>query len=159
MTNRVKSALFSIIQEVIPDSRALDLFAGSGALGLEVLSRGGREAVFVDVSEEAVDCIRRNLAKTELTDYARVIQTDANNALQNPAQFDIQNHSFDIIFISPPHADVTENLIEGSEKLLKKGGIIIAEYPLGTELSEAIGGMKRIDSRQYGKTGFDIFKQ
>lgn len=98
-TDRIKETLFNILQPKIPGCRFLDLFAGSGAIGIEALSRGAAEAVFVENQQRACGCIRENLAFTKLADRARVLKTDAVSAicqLRGEA-------AFDIIFMDPPY--------------------------------------------------------
>ena len=80
-TNRIKETLFNIIQYDIPDSIFLDLFSGSGAIGIEALSRGAKQAFFVDNNPDAIKCIRENLKKTRLEEASKVLKTDALSSL------------------------------------------------------------------------------
>ena len=95
--DRVKEALFSSIQFQIPEATILDLFSGSGALGIEALSREAKQVVFCDNSRKAVQIIKENLEKTKLKDRAIVIQNDYMNCLEN------LNMKFDFIFLDPPY--------------------------------------------------------
>ena len=99
-TDRVKEAMFSIIQFDIPGAKVLDLFGGTGQLGIEALSREAKSAVFVDEREEACKLIRENLKRTKLEKDARVIRSDYANYLKNCTE------QFDIIFLDPPYAEV-----------------------------------------------------
>ena len=98
-SDRVKEALFSIIQFDIPNAKVLDLFAGTGQLGIEALSRDAKYAVFIDELDQACKLISDNLKKTKLENYARVIRSDYEIYLKNCKE------KFDIIFLDPPYAE------------------------------------------------------
>lgn len=124
--DRVKEAIFNIIQIDIQDSVVLDLFSGSGALGIEALSRGAKKAVLCDKSKSAINIIKLNLEKTHLEKDAIVLQEGYNKALN----FLKDKYQFDLIFLDPPYAK--EFVKESVEKiiqldLLKKSGKIIIE--------------------------------
>ncbi len=99
-SDRYKETLFNILQPLIPGCRFLDLFAGSGAIGIEALSRGAKEAVFVDNSSKAVRCIRENLEHTHLSDQASVYASDVFTVIRRLA---LNAEPFDIIFLDPPY--------------------------------------------------------
>ena len=146
--DRVKEPLFSIIQEYVLDSDVLDLFAGSGALGLEALSRGAKSVILCDNSKEAVDIIYKNITKTKLN--AEVINNDFVKTLKR-----LDGRQFDIIFLDPPYE--TNYLEEAINKivelnLLKENGLIIAE----TDNQEKVEKIKKLDItisdiRKYGR--------
>lgn len=124
--DRVKEAIFNMIQMDIQDSVVLDLFSGSGALGIEALSRGAKKAVLCDKSKKAINIIKLNLEKTHLEKDAIVFQEDYNKALN----FLKDKYHFDLIFLDPPYKE--EFVKESIEKiiqldLLKKSGKIIIE--------------------------------
>lgn len=98
-TDRIKETLFNMLQPDIPGCRFLDLFAGSGAIGIEALSRGAREAVFVENQKKAWACIKDNLSFTKLSDHSRIFLMDAVSAL---SQLEGEP-AFDIIFMDPPY--------------------------------------------------------
>lgn len=108
-TDRVKEAVFSIIQFEIEGRRVLDLFAGSGQLGIEALSRGAASATFVDMSKDSLSAVKYNLEHTKLGDNAKVVQTDALSFLK------LTKDRFDIVFLDPPYAS---SLVVDSMKLL-----------------------------------------
>ena len=151
--DRVKEPLFSIIQMHIKDARVLDLFAGSGAIGIEFLSRGCKQAYFCDLSRKAINMIHQNLKKTRLEENAIVINKDYKKCLE---MLHKQERVFDIIFIDPPYKDnVAVNSVELilSLKLLKENGIIIIETD---EQDREIDNLKKLDvqvydSRKYGR--------
>lgn len=144
--DRVKESLFNIIQNKIQDSIVLDLFSGSGAIGIEFLSRGCKTAYLCDNSNKAINMIRQNLEKTRLQDNAKVINNDYKKCLQEIANEKI---AFDIIFIDPPYKDdIAVDSIERilSLNLLKKDGIIIIETD---EKDREVDNLKKIDIQVY----------
>ena len=99
-TDRIKETLFNMIQLKIPEAVVLDLFSGSGAIGIEALSRGAKEAYFVENNKAAVSCIRDNLSFTKLNNQAVVMECDAITALR---RLNGKGKIFDIIFMDPPY--------------------------------------------------------
>ena len=155
-TDRVKEAVFSIIQFQIPGAKVLDLFAGTGQLGIEALSRGAKNAVFVDEAEAACALVRENLRRTKLQDYAKIIRSDYLRYLESCRD------QFDIIFLDPPYAEVyLENSLKFITEIdiLQTGGIIIAEYPVGKEFSWDFPGFSRSKDYKYGNTVLTVFRK
>ena len=154
--DRVKEALFSIIQFEVPAARVLDLFGGTGQLGIEALSRDAKSAVFVDEREDACRLIRENLKRTKLEQQGRVIRSDYMAYLKTCRD------KFDIILLDPPYAEV---FLENSLKMiteidiLQSGGIIVAERPLGKELPWDFPGYSRSKDYKYGKTLITIYRK
>ena len=155
-TDRVKEALFNIIQFEIPAARVLDLFGGTGQLGIEALSRDAKYAVFVDEREDACRLIRENLKRTKMEQSARVIRSDYMAYLRSCKD------KFDIILLDPPYAEV---FLENSLKMiteidiLQSGGIIMTERPVGKELPWDFPGFERSKDYKYGKTLITIYKK
>lgn len=155
-TDRVKEALFSILQFDLPGTRVLDLFGGTGQLGIEALSRGAREAVFVDAREEACRLIRENLKRTHLEGEGRVIRSDYLDYL------DRCREKYGIIFLDPPYAEVfLENALKRITEIdiLQSDGIIVTERPLGKELPWEYPGYTRSRDYKYGKTLLTIYRK
>jgi len=154
--DRVKEALFSIIQFDIPGAAVLDLFGGTGQLGIEALSRGAKSAVFVDEREDACRLIRENLKRTHLQDDAHVVRADYLAFLKTC------NKKFNIILLDPPYAEV---FLENSLKMiteidiLQSGGIIVAERPLGKDLLLDFPGYTRSKDYKYGKTLLTVYRK
>lgn len=124
--DRVKEALFNIIQNNIQDAYVLDLFAGSGALGIEAISRGASKAVFCDSSNKAIEIIKKNIEKTHVNSKSQVIKENYKRTLQILEK----KEKFDLIFIDPPYADdiavdAIKDIVE--KDLLAEDGIIILE--------------------------------
>ena len=154
--DRVKEALFSIIQFDIPGARVLDLFGGTGQLGIEALSRGAKSATFVDASNTACNLIRENLRRTRLQEEGRVICSDYLAFLGRCSE------KFDIIFLDPPYAEVfLENALNRIVEIdiLQSGGIIITERPLEKELSMDFAGYSRSKDYKYGKVLLTIYRK
>lgn len=155
-TDRVKEALFSIIQFELPGARVLDLFGGTGQLGIEALSRGASNAVFVDSRREACQLIRSNLKKTHLEDQATVVQSDYMEYLNRSTGL------FQIVLLDPPYAEVfLENAIKKITEIdiLQSGGIIVAERPFGKELPWEFEGFTRSRDYKYGKIILTLYRK
>ena len=154
--DRVKEALFSIIQFEIHGAKVLDLFGGTGQLGIEALSRGAKSAVFVDAGEPACKLIRENLRRTKLEADAKVIRSDYLEYLKRCRE------NFNIIFLDPPYAEVfLENALNsiGEIDILQSGGIIVTERPLGKDLNVELSGFERSKDYKYGKTLLAIYRK
>lgn len=150
--DRVKEPLFSIIQMHVKDARVLDLFAGSGALGLEALSRGAKSTVFTDISEKAINVINQNIQKIKLEDNAVILNQSYKETLK---QMSSQNQQFDIIFLDPPYASgLLQNAMQeiSDYKLLAENGIIVVETDMESELQKIQNiGFHIKDIRKYGR--------
>ena len=154
--DRVKEALFSIINFDIPGARVLDLFGGTGQLGIEALSRGAKSAVFVDAAEDACRLIRENLKRTRLEQDARVIRSDYMDYLRRCRE------NYEIILLDPPYAEVfLENALKCITEIdiLQSGGIIVTERPLGKELPWDFEGYTRSRDYKYGKILLTIYRK
>ena len=154
--DRVKEALFSILQFDLPETRILDLFGGTGQLGIEAISRGAKSAVFVDAREESCKVIRENLRRTGFEKQASVIRSDYMQYLNR-----CREH-FDIVFLDPPYAEVfLENALKCISEIdiLQSGGIMVAERPVGKELSLNPAGFIRSKDYKYGNTLLTLFRK
>ncbi len=162
--DRVKESLFNIIREYIQeDASILDLFSGSGAIGIEFLSRGVKKATLVDISPKAKEMICLNLEKTHLENNAEVICADYKKALNKLKE---QDERFDIIYIDPPYKqDIAVDAIIKIEELdlLKDDGIIIVETDESERDTEEIKDSsikyKVYDTRKYGRATLIFLKQ
>lgn len=155
-TDRVKEAMFSILQFELPGTRVLDLFGGTGQLGIEALSRGAAQAVFVDNRREACQLIRSNLKKTKLESQGSVVQCDYLDYLNRCKE------SFQIVLLDPPYAEVfLENAIKRITEIdiLQSGGIIVAERPLGKELPWEFEGFSRSRDYKYGQILLTLYRK
>ena len=153
-TDRVKEGLFSILQFDIEGRDVLDLFAGTGQLGIECLSRGAKHCVFVECRSDAVKLIRDNLKTTELSDSAQVVSGDSMSYL-NTART-----PFDLIFLDPPYeAGLLEPALAQIAKfdILAPHGIIAAEHPVDKALPQLAPPYRLHRTYRYGKIGLTIY--
>ena len=157
--DRVKESLFNIIQNRIQDTIFLDLFSGSGAIGLEALSRGAKKVIMCDNSKEAYDIIRKNIQKTHFEENVEIYNTDFKNLLQN-----IINEKLDIIFLDPPYR--TNFAIESVERilekdLLKEDSIIIIETDNREDIVQKLENLncEITDIRKYGRAYLIFLKR
>jgi len=155
-SDRTKETLFNVLQPIIYDCSFLDLFSGSGGIGIEALSRGAKECVFVETDYEATECIRDNLEKTKMTKEAQVIKRDALTALR---QLEGQM-VFDCIFMDPPYGKDLESEVLNylaKSKLLASDGWIVIEASNDTKFDYlAEIGYSLVKEKQY-KTNKHLF--
>ena len=154
--DRVKEALFSVINFDVPGKDVLDLFGGTGQLGIEALSRGANSAVFVDASDAACKLIKENLRRTKLEGQGRVVKMDYLSYLRTCGR------KFGIIFLDPPYAEVfLENSLNCITEIdiLETGGIIVAERPLEKPELPYFAGYQRSNDYKYGKTLITIYRK
>ena len=155
-TDRVKEGLFSAIQFEIEGARVLDLFSGTGQLGIEALSRGAAYAVFTDNDEKAVRLVKENLKRAKLLDRAAVIRTDYLSYLRTTKE------RFDLIFLDPPYK---ENFLEIAIRaiseidILRNRGIIICEKTADRALANDFAGLTRIKEYRYGTTSVVLYRK
>lgn len=155
--DRVKEGLFSALQFSIEGRRILDMFAGSGQLGLEALSRGARSALFLEQSPKAVAVVRENVATCGFEDRSKVVQSDSLSYLRNSEEV------FDIAFIDPPYADSKLNdFIKAAVEHMSIAGTVCVETPKERELPESFSGVVEfvIDKTYvYGKTKITMYRR
>lgn len=153
----VREALFSILARDIPDSYFLDLFAGSGAIGIEALSRGAAFGMFVDLNPKCTHIIKENLEKAKFLDSSEVYTTDYKKAIQK-----LSENMFDIIYIDPPYnremgIDAINRLSE--KNVLKDGGIIILETDTNEVVPDEIGRYEKFNYKRYGRNILSLFRR
>lgn len=150
---KVKEAMFSILHFDLEGRRVLDLFAGSGQLGIEALSRGARECVFVDNDRAAVAIVRDNVKKCGFEAQSQVIQGDYAGYLK-------RGEKFDIILVDPPYADkLWKRTLEIAARFdtLNFGGIIVVESEADDALPERVGKLVRGRVYGYGRTKLTVY--
>ncbi len=147
--DRAKEAIFNILQTEISGSEFLDLFSGTGNIGIEALSRGADKVTFVDSSKESVSLIRQNLGMIKET--AEVVFTEAESFVRSCGR------KYDIIFLDPPYADNAKDLIAeiAARRLIKDDGVIIYEH--SGDSAGDIDGLEIKDVRKYGVATFDFY--
>lgn len=154
--DRVRESLFNIIRAWIPDASVLDLFAGSGALGLEAVSRGAREAVLVDCAQEAYAVVCRNIDKLGFADRARALRLDCDRALQRLSR---EGARFDVVFLDPPYRMEDTGALCRSMRalgLLRDGALIVIEHRAGA-VPQPGEGFRPLDERRYHDTAIHMF--
>jgi 16S rRNA (guanine966-N2)-methyltransferase len=157
-TDKVKESIFNIIGPYFDGGVGLDLFGGSGGLGIEALSRGIDKMIFVDRDQKAIQTIKGNLETCRLQDQAEVYRNDAVRALRAIVKRDIK---FDVIFLDPPYKQqkLTELIEEISEhQLLTSDGVIIAEHDSEVLLEKSIGNFELVRHEEYGIIGVSIYR-
>ena len=155
-TGKVKESIFSILQFDIEGRRVLDLFAGTGQLGIEALSRGAKRAVFVDHQQKACELIKENLRRTKFTAQASVVRGDYLEYLKRTKE------KFDIILLDPPYAEIfLENALNciAEIDILRDNGIIVTERPLEKALDVQMPGFTRSRDYKYGKTLITLYRR
>ena len=161
-TDKVKEALVSIIQNDVPGSEFLDLFAGSGQIGIEAVSRGAERATLVDKGGDPARIISRNLEKIRMKDSPeiRFIKAGFTQALEKLGS---SGEKFDIIFMDPPYKMVPEALLAAGEiisrlGMLNDGGMLIVEHASDNPPAECVADLKSVRSCSYGTTVITFFK-
>ena len=151
-TDKVKEAVFSAIQFDIEGRRVLDLFAGSGQMGIEALSRGAAHAVFVDSSKEAVAIIKENLQATKLYSEATVVCRTAQDFLRTSEQFDL-------VFVDPPYGlNLIPDLLQGLVGCLSSYATVICEHDMAQPLPQQVGTLVAGKTKKYGRIGVTIYR-
>ncbi|OEH93932.1 16S rRNA (guanine(966)-N(2))-methyltransferase RsmD [Bacillus solimangrovi] len=151
-TDKVKEAMFNVIGPYFEGGIGLDLFAGSGSLGIESLSRGLDSMIFVDRHPKAIETIRDNIRTVKLEERAEVYRNDANRALKAVHKRDLQ---FSVIFLDPPYEKIKlKPLMEtiSEMELVVEGGWIVTEHPADSDLADLVVDFERLKHEEYNKT-------
>ena len=150
MRDQVRTALFNILSDVVDGSAFLDLFAGTGSVGLEALSRGAERAVFVDRGREAHQLLRQNVEELGVTDRAEIIHDDVFDAL---ARLDQESETFDLVFVGPPYGhDLAPRTLQqlGDGRILTADAIVVTEVFKKESIANEYGALESFDERGYG---------
>lgn len=159
-TDRVKQTLFAILEPDLAEAVVLDLFAGSGAGGIEALSRGAARAVFVDRDTGAARAIGENLRRTHLEDRGRVVRREVGAWLSDPAGAAAAG-PFDIVLVDPPYADAGA-LVQALELLaaqVREGGIVVSKHFWRDAPPELIGLLASERERRFGETALTFYRR
>jgi 16S rRNA (guanine966-N2)-methyltransferase len=156
-TDKVKEALFNMIGPYFDGGIGLDLFAGSGGLGLEAISRGLEKVIFIDREAKAIQTIHENIKACHFENHVEVYRNDASRALNALIKREM---IFDFIFLDPPYKK--QQLISLMEKidehsLLQNGGIIVCEHSSEVDLPQLVGRYSRIKYEKYGIIAISIY--
>ncbi|MBI4709648.1 MAG: 16S rRNA (guanine(966)-N(2))-methyltransferase RsmD [Nitrospirae bacterium] len=158
-TSKVREAVFNILRDKIRDAGFLDLYAGTGAIGLEALKHGAKEVIFVDAGRNYTQSITQIISKRGLALKSRVITKKVLSLLQGD---ELKDMSFDIIFLDPPYhtGEINEALTAiGKSHMLKREGIVIAEHFVKKQLPHEFGSLRLIKDYRYGDTVLSFHKQ
>ena len=154
-TEKVREAIFSMIRDWIPDAVVLDLFAGSGALGLEALSRGAAKCYFNEKNRANFKILLSNIANCKAEDVSVAMNRDYQTCIAGLTE------PIDVVIMDPPYAEVGYYddcfAILQENELLEKGSIIVAEHLYDNALEESYGLLTRIKEKKYGSIGVDIY--
>lgn len=153
-SEKVKEAVFSSIQFELQNVTFLDLFAGSGQMGIEAISRGAERSVFIDNNSQSISIIKQNTKNCNLNDKSVIFKSDYKDFLKNT------NLNFDIAFLDPPYylGILNEALTLTSEKM-SENGIIICEHPVDISLPESINGFNKAKNYKYGKIIITVYRK
>lgn len=156
-TDKVKEAVFSMIGPYFEGGNVLDLFAGSGGLGIEALSRGMDKGVFIDLEPKSIEVVRANLKATSLDSKAEVYRNEAGRALKLLAK---RAYQFDLVFLDPPYRmkNVDELMLMMQENnMLTEDATIVVEYDASHEYEETIGRFHQFRKSTYGDTAISVY--
>lgn len=152
-TESVKEALFSMIQFELEDKKVIDLFAGSGQLGIEALSRGARHCTFLENNREALKIVQKNVTHCGFEDRSNIIFAEASSYL-------LRKENFDIAFLDPPYnKGLIDKCLPLLLKLMSDDGIVVCETSANENLPESINGWYADRSRRYGKTKLTLYRK
>ncbi len=151
-SDKVKEALFSILGNAVIDCSFLDLFGGSGGIGIEALSRGAKHVVFIDADIRSIKVLKGNLRNLNITDKAEVFHTDYSTAISKLYKY---GKLFDIIFIDPPYGKGFDKAaLEEIYKnpILKESGLVIVEHDHKDDMPQSVGSICKYRTKHYGNT-------
>lgn len=156
-SGRLKKSLFDVLAGRLPGARVLDLYAGSGSLAFESLSRGGSEAVVVERNRKASESIRRNAFELRLSERVEILAMDVSSAISKLRH---RGDRFDVVFADPPYrSSEAEDLLVhlGDGKLLTEGGLVVLEHHHKRELRERYGSLARLRVLKAGESRLTFF--
>ena len=162
---RVRESLFGIVRDAVPGARVADLFAGTGVIGLEALSRGAKFCLFAERDPTCVATIKENVRRARREDESRVVRADVFRARDVLAE----DGPFDLVFVDPPYRllrgprnfSKVERLIAelGEPKLLADGGTVVLRFPADVRVSGHVGPLTQVDRRRYGQMKIGLFRR
>ena len=162
-SDKLRETLFNVIGEMVVGARFVDLFAGTGAVGIEALSRGAHEAIFVEKHPPAAALIKKNLESLKIRKDACVLKSDALQALKQIAQEPVaESARIDILFLDPPYAEKEQygNVLSflGGANLLAENAVVIAEHQRSLDLPETFGKLERVRVLRQGDAALTFFR-
>lgn len=161
-SDKVKESLFNMLGESIIDCNFLDLFGGTGGVGIEALSRGAKHVVFIDTGIKSIKVLKGNLEQLNIKDCVEVFHTDYSTAIKKLYKY---NKQFDIIFIDPPYSvGIAQNALADIDRnpILSQSGMIIVEHDSKDDMPQKVGRLVLCRIKKYGNTSlsfYNIYKQ
>ena len=155
--DRVKESLFAMIQNNVKGSVVLDLFAGSGQLGIEAISNGANNCYFIDNNKEVIKVLNKNISNLNIKNNSKVILSDWKKALN---EFSVQNIKFDLILVDPPYDyNVYEKILDkvSSLNLLNENGLIVLEHA-NLKFKDTYNNLTLYKEKRYGSKSINIYK-
>lgn len=152
ISQKVRQAIMSVLGEELSELTVLDLYAGSGALGFEALSRGAERVVAVEKAHAAAKCLQTNAAELGVQSEYKIAQEDAKAFLEHTED------SYDIIFFDPPYASFDTNIAELAAGKLAEDGVLVISCSSREELADILGPAKLVKTREYGETQIAYYK-
>lgn len=153
ISQKVRAAIFNSLIDIVNKSNVLDLYAGSGAMALESISRGSSQAVMVDNNFKAISTIKKNIQRLDSSEKLTVIKSDANKFISSCTE------KFDIIFVDPPYNEFDIDMVKRASNLLQYGGIIVVSRASRIELGDIGNALQIISSKNYGDTQIEYIKK
>lgn len=156
-SDKVKESLFNILGDAVIDCVFLDLFGGTGGIGIEALSRGAKHVVFIDANIKSIKVLKGNLEHLNIKDNVEVFNTDYSTAISKLYK---NRKEFDIIFIDPPYsAGMAQNALKeiDAHPILAQTGLIIVEHDTRDEMPSSLGRLHMYRSKQYGSTTLSFY--
>jgi 16S rRNA (guanine(966)-N(2))-methyltransferase RsmD len=162
-SDRLRETLFNVLADRVPDARFVDTFAGTGAVGIEALSRGAREVIFIENHAPAVALIRRNLQTLGIQSLASVLALDVLRGLQRLVANPLTASSFvDIVYLDPPYAAAQDYrrvlTFLGAAPFLAEDGLVIAEHRSSVELPGTFGNLSRVRALRQGDATLSFYR-
>jgi 16S rRNA (guanine(966)-N(2))-methyltransferase RsmD len=156
LLSRVRKSLFDVLADAIKEKKFLDLYAGSGAVGIEALSRGAREATFIEVNPECIKLIKENLIRCGVSSRARIFQQDVLRILA----FLLEKEDFPFIFIGPPYfKGLQDKTLDIIQNLSNYQGEIIVQHHLREKVNFQREGISLVQQRKYGDTYLSFLRK
>jgi 16S rRNA (guanine966-N2)-methyltransferase len=153
-SDKVRSAVFNVLGQFFEGGRVLDLYAGTGALALEALSRGCERATCVETDRDAVEALRRNAETCGFSDRVEIRREAVDAALAR-----LPAGAFDLAFLDPPYAVGPERALSGLARVLRAGATAVAEHDRRNPPPDRVGELALVDRRAYGSTGLSIYRR
>lgn len=153
--DRVKEYIFNVIQDWTDEAQVADIFAGSGSFGIEAISRGAKQVTFVDLNNNAIKAIEKNIASVKIIEPWRVVKQDAIEFVNKTSM------KFDVVFCDPPYAmENFDTFIEtlGKSDILAEDGILIIEHYSKNQLPETFGNLELYRDKKFGKTIISMYR-